>query len=100
MRVADILFQWTPSPSGDVVAQKMRSTINSEPEVVRDFPQGLSQFIYQGIPANCTFTWRIESIDSEGKSVLSAPESFQLGDLQDPFPATNLSHEIQTVRDQ
>lgn len=99
-KVADMILNWTMSPSTDIATQKLHVTINSEVKPPIELPAWHQQYIYTSIPANSSFAWRIESIDTEGKSVFSQSDSFTLGDLEDPFPATNLNHVLQAVRDE
>ncbi len=96
-KVADVKLGWLKSPSADIGKVKVVVT-NDGTETTSEFgPEVESVQIV--VKAMGAVQFKVIVFDTEGKQATSETYSFNLGDLEDPLPATNLFHEVLAVRD-
>ena len=98
MKVADIKLSWKRSPSSDIKSVKVVFSANgSETTVDTESPDVQELAVTVSANSNCSF--KIVTTDNEGLVATSEVYSFNLGDLEAPLPATNLSHVVVAIRD-
>lgn len=96
--VGVIKLSWKKSPSLDI--ERVNIVVNNDgTETTTEVGPEVQDFMIE-VGANKTCSFKIVSFDTEGKQATSESYTFTLGDLVDPLPATDLSHEVVSVRDE
>jgi hypothetical protein len=96
-KVADVKLKWTKSASADV--NKVKITVTNDGTVTEtELGPEVQEFMIE-VGAGKSFSFSLMTFDSEGRQSTAADYSFTFGDLEDPLPPMNLSHEIVGVRD-
>lgn len=96
-KVADIKLMWSKSPSSDIDRVNIVVT-NNGTETTTELGPEVEDFAIV-VQASGAASFKIVTFDTEGKQATSELYSFTLGDLEDPLPATNLTHEVMGIRD-
>lgn len=96
-KIASVRHFWSKSPSADVTKVVAVLTINGN-ETRTEYGPEVEEFVTD-VNAGSSVSYKIETYDSENKVATSETYAYNLGDLVDPLPATNLSHEVVSVRD-
>jgi hypothetical protein len=97
MKIATIKCKWKRSPTSDVVRVDLVLTINGD-ETVTQLGPDVEDFVLEAV-ANSSYTFRIDTFDSDDQKTSSQTHSRTIGDLELPLPATDLTSEIIAVRD-
>lgn len=96
-KVASVKLGWKKSPSPDVV--KTQVVVNlAGSETTVDLAAGVEEYVLD-VAASTTGSFKVVSWDDEGNQTASETHSFKIGDLEAPLPATDLFHEVLSVRD-
>lgn len=97
-KVADCKFAWKKSPSTDVSRVEVILTANGVEQTTTLTSPDVEEFLVT-IQASSSGTFVVKTYDTEGGIAVSQTLSWSLGDLEAPFPATDLTFTVLAVRD-
>lgn len=97
VKVADVKLSWSKSPSADVSKVQV-VLVNDGVTTKTDFGPEVESYQIV-VQARKSVQYSVITIDSEGLQATSVLYTFTLGDLENPLPATNLTHEVVGIRD-
>jgi len=95
--VATVKLSWVKSPSQDIQHVRVVTAINGAETAVSVGPEVES--ITVDVAASSTVRFQVVVINADGLSASSETHTFALGSLENPLPATGLSHEIISIHD-
>lgn len=98
-KIASVKLSWKPSVSVDAVKQVASVTIDGGEPTTFEVSPPLGEVLID-VKASSSVVFSVETTDSEGMTSISEMYSFVLGDLEAPQPATDLFHEVISVRDE
>lgn len=96
-KVADVKLSWRKSPSADVGKVTVVVT-NDGAETSVDFGPEVEELMVV-VKASTALSFKVVVTDTEGLTATSSTYTFTLGDLENPLPATNLTHAVIAIRD-
>lgn len=96
-KIAVVKHTWTKSPSSDVTKVVAVLTIDGATTRTEYGPEVESFTV--DVNAGSTVSFLIETYDGEGHMTASESHYYVLPDMVAPLPATNLAHEILSIRD-
>lgn len=97
-KVADVKLGWRKSVSADVAKVKIVVTNDGTETTTEGGPE--VEEIQIVVKASTSVQFKVVTIDTEGYEATSELYSFTLGDLVPPQPATDLFHQVLSVRDE
>jgi len=97
MLKANVKLSYDPSPSTDVAKAIVNLNIGGLESTIE--VAGTVSEVMVVIAASTSCHWSVTTFDTDGNQVESVVDSFTVGDLTAPLPATNLRHEIVSVFD-
>lgn len=96
-KIATVKLGWKKSPSADIDRVELIVLKDGTETTTRLGPE-VEEFLIE-VQASTGVSFRIDTFDTEGYKAASEIYSFMLGDLEDPQPATELYHEVVSVRE-
>lgn len=96
-KIATVKLGWTKSVSADVAKVTITVTKDGTTTTTEVGPEVES--IQIDVEASKSVQFQVVVTDTEGLTATSDLYTFTLGDLEAPQPATNLFHEVVSVRD-